>query len=180
MDCISSDKLKGIKIAPLEESATIEEAGQHEMESSTPEEELPHEEEFEHDMFQEYQNFLNILNEERDMGRKSKVVEKIRLLLKDDEEARIYMGANGFVKALLQFLESAVHERNVVAQDCGAMALFNLAVNNNRFVKLLNIKLTCGGFHLESMARLVVGICCLRICYDPHINTVSGLISKNK
>jgi hypothetical protein len=53
-------------------------------------------------------------------------------LLRDDEEARILMGANGFVEALVQFLQSAVHERNLMAQESGAMALFNLAVNNDR------------------------------------------------
>ncbi|KAF2292873.1 hypothetical protein GH714_029534 [Hevea brasiliensis] len=42
------------------------------------------------------------------------------------------MGANGFVEGLLQFLESAVQARNAVAQESGAMALFNLVVNNNR------------------------------------------------
>ncbi|KAF2286512.1 hypothetical protein GH714_017471 [Hevea brasiliensis] len=135
VDSISSDKLQGMKVVPLEESGTIEEAEQHEMESSTPEEEKsPQEEDVTHDMFQRYQNFLNILNEEKDLRKKCKVVEKIRVLLKDDEEARICMGANGFVEELLQFLESAVHARDAVAQESGAMALFNLAVNNNRFV----------------------------------------------
>ncbi|KAG8639999.1 U-box domain-containing protein 6 isoform X2 [Manihot esculenta] len=133
VDSISSGKLKGMKVVPLEESGTTEEAEQIELESSTPqEEETPLEEEFEHDMFQSYQDFLKILNEEDDLGKKCKVVEKIRLLLKDDEEARICMGANGFVEGLLQFLESAVHARNAVAQESGAMALFNLVVNNNR------------------------------------------------
>jgi len=76
------------------------------------------------------------------LKKKCKIVEQVRLLLKDDEEARIFMGANGFVEALLQFLESAVHARNPMAEEIGAMALFNLAVNNNRCVKSLNIKLT--------------------------------------
>ncbi|CAA7058414.1 unnamed protein product [Microthlaspi erraticum] len=84
------------------------------------------------DVLERNQDLLAILNEDDDMDKKGKVVEKIRLLLKDDEEARIFMGANGFVEALLRFLESAVDENNVAAQDSGAMALFNLAVNNNR------------------------------------------------
>jgi hypothetical protein len=67
----------------------------------------------------------------------------VRLLLKDDEEARIFMGANGFVEALLQFLESAVRAGSPMAEEAGAMALFNLTVNNNRCVDSLNIKLTC-------------------------------------
>ncbi|KAL0385376.1 UNVERIFIED_CONTAM: U-box domain-containing protein 7 [Sesamum radiatum] len=69
--------------------------------------------------------------------KKIKVVEQIRHLLKDDEEARIYMGANGFVEALLRFLESAVSARNRMGQEVGAMALFNLAVNNNRNKELM-------------------------------------------
>ncbi|KAJ9169352.1 hypothetical protein P3X46_017556 [Hevea brasiliensis] len=132
VDSISSGKLKGMKVVPLE-SGTIEEAERHEMESLKPQEEkTPREEDFEHDMFQRYQDFLKMLNEEKDLREKCKVVEKIRLLLKDDEEARICMGANGFVEGLLQFLESAVQARNAVAQESGAMALFNLVVNNNR------------------------------------------------
>ncbi|KAE8667223.1 U-box domain-containing protein 7 [Hibiscus syriacus] len=55
----------------------------------------------------------------------------------DDEEARVFMGANGFVEGLMRFLESAVHERNAIAQEVGAMALFNLAVNNNRNKELM-------------------------------------------
>ncbi|KAJ0798658.1 putative U box domain, Zinc finger, RING/FYVE/PHD-type [Helianthus annuus] len=69
-------------------------------------------------------------------NKRIKAVEKIRLLTKDDEEARILMGANGFVEALLQFFESTVHERNLVAQESVAMALFNLSVNNNRYVRV--------------------------------------------
>ncbi|KAJ6835452.1 U-box domain-containing protein 45-like [Iris pallida] len=44
------------------------------------------------------------------MRKRFKAVEQIRLLLKDDEEARIYIGANGFVEALVEFLTSAVDE----------------------------------------------------------------------
>ncbi|KAL0335991.1 UNVERIFIED_CONTAM: U-box domain-containing protein 45 [Sesamum radiatum] len=47
------------------------------------------------------------------------------------------MGANGFVEALLRFLESAVSARNRMGQEVGAMALFNLAVNNNRNKELM-------------------------------------------
>jgi len=80
-----------------------------------------------------YQNFLSVLDGGEDLRKKCKVVEQIRLLLKDDEEARIFMGANGFVEALMRFLDSAVHEGNVMAKESGAMALFNLAVNNSRY-----------------------------------------------
>ncbi|KAD0468669.1 hypothetical protein E3N88_44223 [Mikania micrantha] len=86
--------------------------------------------EHEGNMFERYKNLLTSLTMEN--KKKIKIVEKIRLLSKDDEEARIFMGANGIVEALLQFFESTVHERNLPAQECVAMALFNLSVNNNR------------------------------------------------
>ncbi|KAI3812424.1 hypothetical protein L1987_17132 [Smallanthus sonchifolius] len=81
-------------------------------------------------MFETYEDLLTGLTMENEKW--IKVVEKIRLLSKDDEEARIFMGANGFVEALLQFFESTAHERNLVAQESVAMALFNLSVDNNR------------------------------------------------
>ncbi|KAM7484088.1 hypothetical protein LguiA_000097 [Lonicera macranthoides] len=128
MDSIGSYKLKGIKVVPLEESDIIEEAeGNEEEDGSAQEEDEP-----EVNVFERYEDFLTVLHKEQDLRKKCKVVEQVRHLLKDDEEARIYMGANGFVEALLQFLELAVHKRNEMAQDIGAMALFNLAVNNNR------------------------------------------------
>ncbi|KAL0327362.1 UNVERIFIED_CONTAM: U-box domain-containing protein 45 [Sesamum angustifolium] len=48
-----------------------------------------------------------------------------------------YLGANGFVGPFLGFLEAAVSARNGKAQEIGAMALFNLAVNNNRNKELM-------------------------------------------
>lgn len=87
-------------------------------------------------MFERYEDLLTILTME-DERKKLKVVEQIRVLSKDDEKARIFMGANGFIEALLQFLESTVHERNIVAQESAAMALFNLSVNNNRYVTVI-------------------------------------------
>ncbi|KAJ6431328.1 hypothetical protein OIU84_018752 [Salix udensis] len=90
------------------------------------------EDEFEDNVFERYQSFLTILNSDEDLKKKCKTVEQVRLHLKDDEEARIFMGANGFVEALLLFLESAMLARNPMAEETGAMALFNLAVNNNR------------------------------------------------
>ncbi|GER56422.1 U-box domain-containing family protein [Striga asiatica] len=85
-------------------------------------------------VFEKYKGFLRVLEDEEDgdLVRKCKVVEKIRHLLKDDEEARIYVGANGFLEALLRFLEHAISVGDQTAQETGAMALFNLAVNNNR------------------------------------------------
>ena len=126
---IGSCKMKGVKVVPLEESCIIEEA-----EGNSVEDVPAQEEDFEHNVLERYDEFLMILDKEEDLRKKCKVVEQIRHLLKDDDEARIYMGANGFVEVLLRFLECAVQRRHEMAQEIGAMALFNLAVNNNRFV----------------------------------------------
>ncbi|KAF5188200.1 U-box domain-containing protein [Thalictrum thalictroides] len=124
MGSIGSCKLKGVKVVPLEESGIQEDEG-NEMEDVSGQE-------CELDMFERYKSLLASLNEGEDMSRQCQVVEKIRLLLKDDEEGRIFMGSNGFVEALVRFLTSAIHERHDKAQEIGSMALFNLAVNNNR------------------------------------------------
>lgn len=134
MDSIRSCKLKGVKVVPLEESGIIEEVEGNEVENMSA-----LEEDTEFNMLESYENFLAILNEGEDFRKKCNVVEQLRHLLKDDEEARNFLGANGFVEALVQFLASAMHERNEMAQEIGAMALFNLAVNNNRFVLFLFI-----------------------------------------
>ncbi|KAJ9554512.1 hypothetical protein OSB04_018557 [Centaurea solstitialis] len=124
-ESIGSFKYNGMKVAPLplDESDVIEEVEGDEAEVGL---------ENESDVFERYDGFLTVLRSEESLRRKCRVVEQIRRLLKDDEEARIYMGANGFIEALLRFLESGLHEENEFAQESGAMALFNLAVNNNR------------------------------------------------
>ncbi|XP_061338712.1 U-box domain-containing protein 45-like isoform X2 [Gastrolobium bilobum] len=122
VNCVSSCKLKGVKVVPLEESGIAEQTGGNETESLSAQEEDN----------EQYSSFLKVLTEGNNWKSKGKVVERLRLLLRDDDEARILMGANGFVEVLLQFLQSAVHEGDVMAQESGAMALFNLAVNNNR------------------------------------------------
>ncbi|KAK7379558.1 hypothetical protein VNO80_05021 [Phaseolus coccineus] len=119
---VGSCKLKGVKVVPVEESGISEQMGGNAAEDFSAQEE-DHE---------RYLSFLKVLSEGDNWKRKCKVVEQLRLLLRDDEEARIFMGANGFVDALMQFLQSAVHEGDVTALENGAMALFNLAVNNNR------------------------------------------------
>ncbi|VVA94381.1 unnamed protein product [Arabis nemorensis] len=136
VNSIGSCKLKGIKIVPLEVNGTtgVERQNTDESFGSDDDDEK---EDSDTNVLERYQDLLAILNEEEDLDKKGKVVEKIRLLLKDDEEARIFMGANGFVEALLRFLGSAVDKNNVAAQDTGAMALFNLAVNNNRNKELM-------------------------------------------
>ncbi|GMH27682.1 hypothetical protein Nepgr_029525 [Nepenthes gracilis] len=127
IDNSNSCQMKGVKVVPLEESDATEEVEGNEAEGG-----LAEEEESEINLFGRYENFMNILDGGEDLRKKCIVVEKMRRLLKDDEEARMFMGAHGFVEALLQFLKSALHERNAVAQEAGAMTLFNLAVNNSR------------------------------------------------
>ncbi|KAJ1401976.1 Zinc finger, RING/FYVE/PHD-type [Sesbania bispinosa] len=122
VNSVSSCKLKGVKVVPIEESGISEESGENGTESVSAQEEDT----------KQYFSFLKVLTEGDNWERKCEVVEQLRLFLRDDEEARIFMGANGFVEALLQFLQSAVHEGDLMAQESGAMALFNLAVNNNR------------------------------------------------
>ncbi|MBA0793010.1 hypothetical protein Gohar_017447, partial [Gossypium harknessii] len=134
MDNVGSCNFKEAKVVSLEKSGTIKEV---EVNESENESQCPQEEVSEINVLERYQEFLSVLNEEENLMESCKVVEQIRLLLKDDEEARIFMGANGFVEGLLRFLESAVREGNAMAQEIGAMALFNLAVNNNRNKELM-------------------------------------------
>ncbi|KAH6797773.1 plant U-box 45 [Perilla frutescens var. hirtella] len=132
LESVGSCKCKGVKVVPLNDSGTIEEAEGNEEEAVSTQED-----DCEVNAFEKYEDYLRILETGDDLMKKCKVVEQIRHMLKDDEEARIYMGANGFVEALLLFLESAVSARNGMAQEIGAMALFNLAVNNNRNKELM-------------------------------------------
>ncbi|XP_028771964.1 U-box domain-containing protein 6-like [Neltuma alba] len=122
VNSLSSCKSNGVKVVPLEESGVSEEAGVDKNEAlSAPEEDT-----------EQYLRLQKVLLEKTDYKTKCNVVEQLRILLRDKEEARNYMGAHGFVEALLQFLKSALSEGNLKAQESGAMALFNLAVNNNR------------------------------------------------
>ncbi|RRT68075.1 hypothetical protein B296_00037299 [Ensete ventricosum] len=84
------------------------------------------------DELERYQGLLAALEEDKGMRKQSKAVEQIGYLLKDDEEARIFMGSNGAIEALVQFLRSAIHDRNLKVQKIGVIALVNLAVDNNR------------------------------------------------
>ncbi|OIV97484.1 hypothetical protein TanjilG_11008 [Lupinus angustifolius] len=122
VNSVSSCKLNGVEVVSVEESAISEKTETNATESlSTEEEDTTH-----------YLSYLKVLAEGSDWKKKCEVVERLRQLLRDDEEARIFMGDNGFVEALLKFLQSAVHEGLLMAQESGAMALFNLAVNNHR------------------------------------------------
>ncbi|KAG5015279.1 hypothetical protein JHK85_021415 [Glycine max] len=122
IDSVSYCKLKGVLVVPLEESGISEEYVENGTESVSAQEEDS----------EQYFSFLKVLTEGNNWRKQCEVVEQLRLLLRDDEEARIFMGANGFVEALLQFLQSALREGSLMALESGAMALFNLAVNNNR------------------------------------------------
>ncbi|CAN6483173.1 unnamed protein product [Victoria cruziana] len=86
---------------------------------------------------QGYQRLLGLLNSEEDIKTKCKAAEEIRFLLKDNEEARICMGENGFANPLVGFLRTGIQERNEKAQETGTMALFNLAVGNDRNKELI-------------------------------------------
>ncbi|CDY15729.1 BnaA07g09000D [Brassica napus] len=136
VDSIGLCTLKGVETVPLEETSTIvSEQQQHKEEVNVAD--VYSEETSEINVLEKYQDILAILEKEEDLAKKCKVVENVRLVLKDDEEARILMGANGFVEAFSRFLGSAVDENNAAAQETGAMALFNLAVNNNRNKELM-------------------------------------------
>ncbi|CAN8291133.1 unnamed protein product [Cochlearia groenlandica] len=123
---VGSYKLKDVKVVPLEESGTIRE--------ETCEAEY---EDYHVTLDEKCTDLLTTLSRVDNLRKKCRVVEQIRVLLKDDEEARILMGGNGCVEALLQFLRAALNEKNAPAQKVGAMALFNLAVNNNRNKELM-------------------------------------------
>ncbi|KAK3144422.1 hypothetical protein QOZ80_4AG0312860 [Eleusine coracana subsp. coracana] len=61
-----------------------------------------------------------------------RVVEQVRLLLKNDDELRDYVGANGITEPLVYFLKMAISREDLHSQEVGTMALFNLAVCNDR------------------------------------------------
>ncbi|KAK7399993.1 hypothetical protein VNO78_11191 [Psophocarpus tetragonolobus] len=122
VDSVSSCKLKGVQVVPLEESIISEVSVENGTESVSAQEEDR----------EQYFSFLKVLTEGNNWRKQCEVVEQLRLLLRDDEEARIFMGANGFVEAFLLFMQSAMREGSLMALESGAMALFNLAVDNNR------------------------------------------------
>ncbi|KAL3511422.1 hypothetical protein ACH5RR_030823 [Cinchona calisaya] len=159
-ESIGSCKFKGVKVVPLEDSGIIEEAEENEGEDVSA-----LENECGVNVFGRYEDFLTILEKEDDLRKQCKVVEQIRHLLKDDEEARIYMGANGFVEALLRFLDSALQGRNERAQEIGAMALFNLAVNNNR-----NKEMMLEGEVLELLGKMIDSRTCAGAATALYLN----------
>ncbi|KAK8449048.1 hypothetical protein SEVIR_7G153600v4 [Setaria viridis] len=80
------------------------------------------------------EEWLRVLNKNNDesIDERHKLVEQIRLLLKNDDELRDYAGANGITEPLIHFLKMAIFREDVQSQEVGTMALFNLAVSNDR------------------------------------------------
>ncbi|KAJ4866792.1 U-box domain-containing protein 45 [Raphanus sativus] len=156
---VGSCKFKDVKVVPLEESGTIKE------ESC----ELEYQEEAEVTLVERCSELLTTLSEVDTLRKKCRVVEQMRVLLKDDEEARILMGENGCVEALLQFLGAALIEKNDSAQNVGAMALFNLAVDNNRNKELMLVsgiiplleEMLCNPHSHGSVTALYLNLSCL-------------------
>ncbi|XP_033137137.1 U-box domain-containing protein 45 isoform X1 [Brassica rapa] len=155
---VGSCKFKDVKVFPLEESGTIKEET---YESEYQEAEVT--------LAEQCTELLTNLSEVDNLRKKCRVVEQIRVLLKDDEEARILMGGNGCVEALLLFLGAALHEKNDSAQKVGAMALFNLAVDNNRNKELMLIsgiiplleEMLCNPHSHGSVTALYLNLSCL-------------------
>ncbi|VFQ93261.1 unnamed protein product [Cuscuta campestris] len=158
IESIGHCKLKSVKVVPLEDSGIIEEAEVDESEQDT---------EFFLSNFTEirYEDYLTVLNCDDDLTKKCEVVEQMRHLLKDDAEIRIFMGANGFIEALLQFLECAVEARNGMAQEIGAMALFNLGVNNDR-----NKEMMLAARVLPLLKKMITNSSCLGAITALYLN----------
>ncbi|CAL5026759.1 unnamed protein product [Urochloa decumbens] len=80
------------------------------------------------------EEWLRVLNKNSDesIDEQHKLVEQIRLLLKNDDELRDHAGANGITEPLIHFLKMAISREDVHSQEVGTMALFNLAVSNDR------------------------------------------------
>ncbi|CAH8381672.1 unnamed protein product [Eruca vesicaria subsp. sativa] len=155
---VGSCKFKDVKVVPLEESGTIKEEA---CESEYQEAEVT--------LVEQCTDLLTTLSEVDNLRKKCRVVEQIRVLLKDDEEARILMEENGCVEALLQFLGAALHEKNDSAQKVGALALFNLAVDNNRNKELMLVsgithlleEMLCNPQSHGSVTALYLNLSCL-------------------
>ncbi|CAG7899202.1 hypothetical protein BRARA_H02027 [Brassica rapa] len=156
---VGSCKFKDVKVVPLEESGTIKEESSCELEYQ----------EAEVTLVERCTDLLTTLSGVDTLRKKCRVVEQMRVLLKDDEEARILMGENGCVEALLQFLGAALSEKNDSAQKVGAMALFNLAVDNNRNKELMLVsgiiplleEMLCNPHSHGSVTALYLNLSCL-------------------
>jgi len=87
---VGSCKLKGVKVVLVEESGISQ---GNVVEGFSAQEE-------DHEW---YLSSLKVLSERNNWKTKCKDVEQLRLLLEDDEEARTFLGANGFVDALMHY-----------------------------------------------------------------------------
>eukprot|EP01018_Ginkgo_biloba_P008289 Gb_24983 [translate_table: standard] len=56
--------------------------------------------------------------------------EEVQFLSKGDDKVLSYVGANGFIPALVSFLQSAINASDANAQKTGALALLSIAKNN--------------------------------------------------
>ncbi|CAO2182024.1 unnamed protein product [Urochloa humidicola] len=130
VESFDSTNVKSVKVVPMESMRKEEMANS---ESGTLDDSSCND----FDLNEGFGSLLLLLHEKSNMNKQCRLVEQIRYLLKDDEEARIQLGSNGFAEVLVEFLRNAVNDGNEKAQEVGAMALFNLAVNNNRNKGLL-------------------------------------------
>ncbi|WOL03650.1 hypothetical protein Cni_G12370 [Canna indica] len=86
----------------------------------------------EFDELERCRGLLAALNDGKNLLEQLKAVKHIGNLMKDSEEARVFMGSIGACEALVHFLRLAIQDENAKAQEIGSVALFNLAVENNR------------------------------------------------
>ncbi|KAG6522625.1 U-box domain-containing protein 45-like [Zingiber officinale] len=128
---INSCKSKSISVSDCDGSSIPEETKENDSEI------LNHYQDCGADELGKCRSVLASLGEVKNAQKQLRVVEQIRYLLKEDEEARIFMGANGAAELLIQFLRTSIYNGDQKAQEAGAMALFNLAVNNNRNKEML-------------------------------------------
>ncbi|KAH0893637.1 hypothetical protein HID58_056066, partial [Brassica napus] len=149
---VGSCKFKDVKVVPPEESGTIKEEESCELEYQ----------EAEVTLVERCTDLLTTLSGVDTLRKKCRVVEQMRVLLKDDEEARILMGENGCVEALLHFLGAALSEKNDSAQKVGAMALFNLAelMLVSGIIPLLE-EMLCNPHSHGSVTALYLNLSCL-------------------
>lgn len=61
-----------------------------------------------------------------------RVAAKICLIAKGNREARFFIGSSGGISALVEFLHRASESGNMQAQELAALALLNVAINNQR------------------------------------------------
>ncbi|KAJ1696561.1 hypothetical protein LUZ63_005073 [Rhynchospora breviuscula] len=127
----------------------------------------------EEDVVRKYQRWMETLTGSYgwDWEERKLAVLEIRYHLKDDVKARTDMGNEGFVDPLVLFLKEAIGKKDEKSQEIGALALFNLAVNNNRnketmisagVIPLMDAMLDGTTRTVEAAIALYLNITCLR------------------